>query len=122
MQEISSFNSRTDQPLRRVQGYVVNVDPYAPGKRGYKCPACKKISHLEICVCGTETDIFVDIKLSIWDGNEDVMQLKVAAKDAAAFLNGHDWEAMKQLLITPKSKVDCIVEGKSLVKTFLIKR
>ena len=101
---------------------MVNVDPCAPGKRGYKCPACGKISHLEICVCGTETDVFVDIKLSIWDGADDVTQLKVPAKDSMAFLNGHDWEEMKQLLITPKSKVDFIVEGKSLVKTFLIKK
>lgn len=81
--------------MRRIQGYVVNIDPYAPGKRGYKCPSCGKISHLEICVCGTETDIYVDIKLSIWDGNEDVIQLKVGAKESATFLNGHGYEEMK---------------------------
>jgi len=77
---------------------------------------------LEICGCGTETDVFVDIKLTIWDGNEDVLQLKVDAKNANAFLNGHDWEEMKSLLINPKSKADFIVEGKSVVKTFLIKK
>ena len=40
MQEVASFKS--EQGLRRIQGYVVNVDPYAPGKKGYKCPVDKK--------------------------------------------------------------------------------
>ena len=120
MQEVASFKS--EQGLRRIQGYVVNVDPYAPGKKGYKCPVDKKQMQLEICGCGTETDVFVDIKITIWDGAEDVLQLKVDAKNANAFLNGHDWEEMKSLLINPKSKADFIVEGKSVVKTFLIKK
>lgn len=111
----------------RVEGYVVKITPGHPkDQSGLQCPNCNTKTHLEICDCGSETDVMCDVSFNLWDGSQNEKSLiKVTVKEGAckAFFRGEDWENIVGQLLKPESKVELGIqveeEGFYVFKTYL---
>ena len=59
--------------------------------------------------------------MTLWDGNDDTLEVKVPEAKLSNFMNGKDYSYMRRTLVCSRNMVDLVIDANNeVIKTKLI--